>query len=51
MERWKTGINKGGERREEGSDEEINMNSSDWDDTDNSSGAECDLRMLHVQKP
>ena len=33
-DRQKTGINKGVARRKEGSDEEINQNSSSWDETE-----------------
>ena len=33
-DRFRTGTQKGQERRKEGSDEEINANSTDWDETD-----------------
>ena len=40
-DRWKTGRNKGSERRKEVSDEDINMNSSSWEDTESDETIEC----------
>ena len=41
-----TGVNKGSERKKAGSDEEINRNSSSWEDTDSDQA----LQIMHVQK-
>lgn len=39
-DRHKTGINKGVARRKDDSDEDFNMNSSSWDETDSDNAVE-----------